>query len=176
MVTTIDGRAAIEGSSRRLGGDGDLAMLVALRAWAQALIVGPGTVKAEGYGKIRADLPVIVVSRSGQVPREAPLFSAADQPVEVSGAQPRELIDSLRRRGLRRILCEGGPRLNRALVDAGVIDELFLTLTPLLAGDDTQPRIVSGAAFPEPRRASLLWTLEAGGDLFLRYALTEKTH
>ena len=41
----------------------------------------------------------------------------------------------LRARGIRALLCEGGPTLNRALLAAGVVDELFLTLAPLLAGN-----------------------------------------
>jgi riboflavin biosynthesis pyrimidine reductase len=173
MVTTIDGRAAIDGSSRALGGPGDLAMLVGLRAWAQVLVVGARTVRAEGYGKIRPDLLVVVVSRSGDIPWDAPLFAAEGQPVEtITGddAEPDRLIEALRERGYRRILLEGGPTLNRAMLAAGVVDQLFLTLTPLLVADDSQPRIVSGERFPEPLRAELVWTLESGGELFLRYS------
>jgi riboflavin biosynthesis pyrimidine reductase len=173
MVTTIDGRAAIDGSSRALGGPGDLAMLIGLRAWAQVLVVGARTVRAEGYGKIRPDLLVVVVSRSGDIPWDAPLFAADGQPVETftgDDAAPDRLIEALRERGYRRILLEGGPTLNRAMLAAGVVDQLFLTLTPRLVADDSQPRIVSGEPFPEPLRAELVWTLESGGELFLRYS------
>jgi riboflavin biosynthesis pyrimidine reductase len=192
MVTTLDGRAAIDGTSRPLGGEGDLAMLVALRGWAQALVVGPGTLRAEGYGRIRPDLPVVVVSRSGVLPWGAGLFAAGDQPVVVyteadvspppvaarleivrlEQATPETVAGALRARGLRRVLLEGGPTLNRAMLAAGVIDELFLTLTPVLTAGGGEPRIVEGDRLPEPVRAQPRWVLEAGGEIFLRYALT----
>jgi riboflavin biosynthesis pyrimidine reductase len=176
MVTTIDGRAAIGGSSRELGGEADLQMLVALRRWAQVLVVGSGTVRAEGYGKIRRDLLVVVVSRSGRFPLEAPLFAAEEQPVETSTSDPVSLIESLRSRGLTRVLCEGGPTLLRAWVEAGVLDELFLTVDPVLTADAEQPRILSGPALPAPLRATLVWAVPQAGELFLRFSLREKTH
>lgn len=47
-------------------------------------------------------------------------------------------------RGMTRILAEGGPTTNRHLVDAGLLDELFLTVTPRLAGVPDPARIVTG--------------------------------
>ena len=52
FVTTLDGRAALDGSTRPLGGPADLEMLLALRAVADAVLIGPGTVRAEGYGRL----------------------------------------------------------------------------------------------------------------------------
>ena len=62
FVSTLDGRAALDGSTRPLGGPGDLEMLLALRAAADAVLIGPSTVRAEGYGRLvsaerRADTP-----------------------------------------------------------------------------------------------------------------------
>lgn len=170
MVTTIDGRAALGGSTRSLGGDADLEMLVALRSWAQALVVGSGTVAAEGYGRIREGLLVVVVSRSGDFPREAPLFAAEGQPVETTTVDPAEVVASLRERGMGRILCEGGPTLLRAWLEAELVDDLFLTVHPVIAGGD-ELRIVEGERFETPRRASLEWAIEERGELFLRYGL-----
>lgn len=89
---------------------------------------------------------------------------------------PVAAIDDLRERGHRLILCEGGPRLFSALVAAGVVDELFLTLSPLLAGRAADARrlsLLEEAAFL-PGRAigcSLLSLRRAGSHLFLRYEL-----
>jgi riboflavin-specific deaminase-like protein len=75
--------------------------------------------------------------------------------------------------GIRSVLSEGGPTLNAHLLAAGVLDELFLTVSPLLAGDPAQPGLVAGpgAGLAEPARLELRWLLRYGDELFLRYAL-----
>ena len=75
----------------------------------------------------------------------------------------------LRARGVRALLCEGGPTLNRSLLAAGVVDELFLTIAPLLTGDDEQLRIVQGAPLSVPSRLRLIWALRQEDELYLRY-------
>ena len=94
-------------------------------------------------------MPVaVLLSRSLDLPWDAGLFAAAGQPVlvytgsdaeapDVAAAlevvrledpSPAAALADLRARGVRALLCEGGPTLNRALLAAGVVDELFLTL------------------------------------------------
>ena len=149
MIASLDGRATLEGTSRKLGGPQDLQMLLALRRRADALMVGPGTVRAEGYGRLPC--PAVLVTRSFDLPWEAGLFAAPGQQVLVytrSDAEPPpvaaalecvpiealpDVLADLRGRGFERLLCEGGPTLNRALLDAGLLDELFLTLSPVVA-------------------------------------------
>jgi riboflavin biosynthesis pyrimidine reductase len=69
------------------------------------------------------------------------------------------------------VLCEGGPTLNGALLGEGVVDELFLTISPLLADRPAPLTIVEAAGLDEPVSLELVWVLEAEGMLFLRYAL-----
>ena len=187
MVSSLDGRASVGGSSRPLGGPVDLQMLLALRRRADAMIVGPGTVRAEGYGPLPC--PAVLVSRSFELPWEAGLFAAPGQsvliytredaaPPEVAAAVevvpvcelPQVLAD-LRRRGVEQLLCEGGPTLNGALLAAGLLDELFLTLSPLVTGDETAPGILAGGALPEPARLALRSVATADGELYLRYSV-----
>src|ERR671916_762034 len=52
MISTLDGRAAVGGSTRPLGGDADLELLLELRAAADAVLVGTGTIRAEGYARL----------------------------------------------------------------------------------------------------------------------------
>ena len=52
MVATADGRAALEGSTRQLGSEADLELLLELRAIADAVLIGTGTVRAEGYARL----------------------------------------------------------------------------------------------------------------------------
>jgi riboflavin-specific deaminase-like protein len=82
------------------------------------------------------------------------------------------LIDALRflrqERGVRALLCEGGPRMHAQLWAAGLADELFLTTSPKLAGGDA-PSILEGE-LAATQELELAWLLEAKGELFARYA------
>lgn len=89
---------------------------------------------------------------------------------------PAAVIDLVRAEGHDDVLCEGGPHLFGALVAAGLVDELFLTLSPLLAGraaDTHRLGLVEGAALsPEQARPSALLSARRHGDhLFLRYGI-----
>jgi riboflavin-specific deaminase-like protein len=80
--------------------------------------------------------------------------------------------DLRERFGVRTLLCEGGPHLNSHLLAAGLVDELFLTLSPKLAGGDTMGetlRILSGPGLDPPATLELLAASEHRSYLFLRY-------
>ena len=80
----------------------------------------------------------------------------------------RAALRSLRENnGVALLLCEGGPRLHGALHAAGLVDELFVTIGPLLGGGEG-PRMLEGQ-LPRPKRLDLLGLLEAEGELFARY-------
>lgn len=206
FVTSLDGRATIGGGTSELGEAADLEMLLELRVLADAVLIGTGTLRAEGYDRIvrsearRArrvadglaeDPLAVLLTRRGDVPWEAGLFQAPEQhvlvysgepvdvpalpaPVEVvvlPDATPAAALADLRRRGVRALLCEGGPVLARALVQDRLVDELFLTLAPLLTAEATAPRLLEGGILAEPLRLEPLWMLRAGDELFLRYAI-----
>ena len=154
MVASADGRASVEGRAAGLGSEADTLLLTELRAVAEAVLVGTGTIRAEGYGRLvrnaervarreaagmAATPTAVLISRSFDIPWDARLFAAADQPVIVyTGARgeppevaapvevvrladpaPRAVMADLRARGVRSLLCEGGPTLNSALLEAG---------------------------------------------------------
>jgi riboflavin biosynthesis pyrimidine reductase len=207
FVATLDGRAAVDGHTKALGSAADLDMLLSLRATADALLIGSGTLRAEGYARLvgneerrarrRAkglaeDPTAVLISRGLDLPWEtAGLFKAPNQPVLVYTssdgqpppvAAPLELVRldeptptavlaDLRRRGVRALLSEGGPRLHRSLLAAGLVDELFLTITPMVTSDELEPTIVAGGKLPAPIGLELLWVLGAGPELFTRYAV-----
>jgi riboflavin biosynthesis pyrimidine reductase len=77
-------------------------------------------------------------------------------------------IAKLRARGYGRILSEGGPTILGALTATDLVDELCLTLAPLLAGPGAS-RITAGLKTPEPRRLELRQALFGDGQLMLRY-------
>jgi riboflavin biosynthesis pyrimidine reductase len=121
--------------------------------------------------------PIILTTADGAKRLEPLLHSAhvvsvnAGRHVDLSAA-----VDALRARGYGRILSESGPHLFGSLVEAQLIDELFLTLSPLVAGRapgaSTALSLIEGLALlPESRVA---WDLHGvrrhGGHLFRRYA------
>jgi riboflavin biosynthesis pyrimidine reductase len=207
MIVSVDGRAAVDGRSAALGDDADLAMLLELRTLADAVLIGSGTLQAEGYDRLvrapdrrerrtaaglAADPLAVVISRRLDLPWEAGLFAAPEQPVllyacgdapepprvaapvevvRLDDPAPATVLADLRARGVRTLLCEGGPTLNRLLLDAGAVDELFLTVAPLVAGGEDEPAIVAGAPLEVPARLALRWVLRHADELFLRYAL-----
>lgn len=89
------------------------------------------------------------------------------------------IVGALRGRGLERVLTEGGPTLMAPLLDAGVVDELFLTVSPVLAGGgdrfgERSPFTPGIQLLPDRGVSGSLWSVKRRNDyLFLRYRLGE---
>jgi riboflavin biosynthesis pyrimidine reductase len=148
FVTTLDGRATIDGRSGPIGSSTDTAMMTGLRKRFEAVMIGAGTMRVEGYANLEKRL-VVVQSREGK---------PADLP---------ELLGVLRAEGVRAVMCEGGPTLHGSLQAQGLVDELFLTIAPKLSGG-AGPRILEGP-LPEVVGMELVWLLEEDGELYARY-------
>lgn len=115
--------------------------------------------------------PIVLTCEAAPRDRRAALADAGAD-VVIAGDERVDLrasLDALDARGLRRIGCEGGPTLFGHLVDDDLVDELCLTLSPLLASGDAG-RIAVGAGAAPPRRMQLRSALHAGSLLLLRYA------
>jgi riboflavin-specific deaminase-like protein len=118
---------------------------------------------------------VIVTSSAASLPDTAAqveyIRAVHDGALDLQSAM-RELRE---RFGVQTLLCEGGPHLNTQLLLAGLVDELFLSLAPKLAGGEDGTgealRILAGAAFAAPVELELLGVLENESHLFLRYAV-----
>ncbi len=190
FVESLDGVVALPDAPGESGGvisggsQADRFVMGLLRACADAVLIGAGTLRAAPgdvwfadaifpeaaalYAQVGAvHPPVYVVSGSGEVPALPP------GGVLLRGRQsPQQIVDRLRGDGHRRILCEGGPGLFGELAAAGLVDEVFLTLSPRLfgrfAGDArkalTDARDLHGAAL------TLRSLRRHGSHLFLRYA------
>jgi 5-amino-6-(5-phosphoribosylamino)uracil reductase len=81
------------------------------------------------------------------------------------------LMAELNDRGVRSVLCEGGPTLNSFLFAAGLVDELFLTMNPKLVGGAAALTIVAGRELVEPVDLEPLSIAHGGGDLFTRWCV-----
>jgi riboflavin-specific deaminase-like protein len=82
-----------------------------------------------------------------------------------------DLVEALRHlrqeRGIRGLLCEGGPGLHSELQALGLVDELFVTVAAKLTGG-AEPRLIEGE-LPHQIEWELAWLLEHEGELFARY-------
>ena len=205
MIFSADGAAAFRGRAGTLSCPADQQLLRDLRAFADVVLVGAGTARAESYGparfsaaqeELRGDRrgltppPIAVVSETGRLP--ATLFDGPRQPILVTsdrGARTHrtpqdtrwqvmsagdDVVDLatavglLRAEGLPRILCEGGPTVLDQLVEADLVDEICVTIAPLLAG--SQPlgdRPPSRRALPNS--LELVHALLCDGYMFFRY-------
>lgn len=209
MVATADGRASVDGRSVALGHPEDRALLRELRAAADAILVGTGTLAAERYASLvdddarerrvaegRPPHPLLVTfSRRLRLPiGEAPVFQEEGVPILAFGpldapAPPLAavradlevvllpaplslgaVIATLRARGVKGILCEGGPGVLRRLVAEGMLDDLCLTVAPLLAAGGA-PSILEGDVLPGAARLELRDVHRADDHLFLHYGL-----
>ena len=205
FVVSLDGAAEIGGKSEPLGAPADRQAFMAMRAVADAVLVGAGTVRAENYGGIVVSAevsqrraargqhrppPLVVVSRRGDLDvgakvfnREPPILmttrrALSDRPelAEVADAVDcgeedvdlHRMLDELADRGFERVLCEGGPSLLNSLLSEDLVDEMCVTISPLIAGPDRR-HLSGGHPFEEPVRFRLEALLEGDGMLIGRY-------
>lgn len=206
FVSSIDGAATHDGLSGGLSGSADKRRFELLRRVCDVVLVGAGTVRAEGYGAMRVseasarwrvehgmpehpvfaivsghlDLdpgsrvfteapvrPIVVTSgRASGLDRfdgRADLIVAGEQEVDLVAA-----LESIRGRGLTRVLCEGGPSLFGSLLAADAVDELCITIAPTLEAGDA--RRISTGELEHARTMALEQVLRSGDTLLLRYS------
>lgn len=112
--------------------------------------------------------PIIFTGEAAPEVRRREMSDVAD--VVLCGterAEPRAMLAELARRGLNQVLCEGGPHLFGALVHAECVDELCLSLSPVIE-NGTSVRITAG----QPQKSygmKLAHAIPAGDMLLLRY-------
>lgn len=200
MIGSLDGGATVAGRSGGLGSSADQRLFAVLRDTADLILVGAGTVLAEGYGGVELDAvratrrrrwgfdgptPIAVVA-SRPLDPDLPLFTQTaipplvittqDVPVPASAIAVRAGTDRvdlalalkvLAAQGFTKLLCEGGPTLLGRLIDSGLVDELCLTISPMILGTGSRP--VVEAALREPERWALTSILRDDDHLFTRF-------
>jgi 5-amino-6-(5-phosphoribosylamino)uracil reductase len=186
MVSSADGKATVEGRTAPMSADVDRELFHHLRTQADGVLVGAETVRIERYGRVtktpelqakresqglRSDALAVIATKSGFLPDDLPLLAQAPDSVRLIH-DPAGGLAELREEGIRSLLCEGGPTLNSTLFALGIVDELFLTIAPTIAGAGETLTIVEGAPLPQAVNLELLTIHEAGGHLFLRYRVS----
>jgi riboflavin biosynthesis pyrimidine reductase len=117
-----------------------------------------------------AQVPTIVITPAVTQEAERKAWSAAGARVLIAGTETVDFahaVNELAGQGLGRIDCEGGPRLFGSLLAAGVVDELRLTVAPLLVSG-TAERIATGAGI-DATSLELASVLAERDTLLLRY-------
>ncbi|BBX19531.1 pyrimidine reductase family protein [Mycolicibacterium duvalii] len=198
MIFSADGAAAFAGRAGPLSDPLDQALLRELRRFADVVLVGAGTARAEQYGPVRLREPgargippIAVVSGTGALPdslfadpAQRHILVTTERAVEQYRLAPDERRDvlvagsdtvdvgaavtELRRRGLNHILCEGGPTLLDEITAADLLDELCVTISPTLAGIQAVGH--GGAALQTPRSMVLDHVLTHADYLYVKYS------
>ena len=226
FVTSLDGVAAVVPTASGQGGlisgglPADRFLMGLLRAFADVVLVGAGTLRAEAghvwspgrvyppaadaYKRLREflllspDTPLAVVTGSGNVDPALPalagglILTTEAGAARLAGRAPAgvrvialgagealsmsDVLAALRAEGHRSILTEGGPHLFGQLLAAGLVEQLFLTLSPVVAGRERsalQVGLVEGVSLLPgiDVRGRLLSARRSGAHLFLRYQL-----
>lgn len=113
--------------------------------------------------------PVVLTHGRSDPARRRALAPVADVVVAGEDAlDPRAALGALRARGAAVVLCEGGPTLNGTLLGAGVVDELCVTVSPLLTGGP-DARLVRGETLDPPVELELARQLVDGDVVLSRY-------
>lgn len=194
MITSLTGAAVgSDGTSETLTSRVDRSILGIIRAAADVVLVGASTVRAEGYlaprtaalavvtttgrldghrfgdGRDRAGRILLVcpAARASAVEAERDAHGIDAELVPVPGGpdlDPRAILDALRTRGLDRVVVEGGPTLASRFVRARAVDELCITVAPVI-GAAPSPFIPVPADVPATLHGMLV---DDAGFSFLR--------
>lgn len=183
MVMSIDGSTVVNGDSQGLSGPADLEVLVGLRWLADVIVVGASTVRKEGYGPpSKSGLTVGVVTKSGSLDLETELFRSRagflilPEEVVIANTSVRcvraghgtvDLPAAMQQLSGTFAQLEGGPSLNAAMFAADLVDEINVTISPLVVGG-AGPRLTDSA--PDlHRRYDIAHVIHDDGFLFVRY-------
>ncbi len=194
VVSTLDGKVSREGKSSGIGSDVDRYVMRVIRAKADAVLIGAGTVRAEKLsltvpedladarelrGEPRQPLGVVLNQKGDLRPKDPSDISPSllvltrkclEGIVEVTDARISDYLRLLHSRyGIRRLLVEGGPTVNYSLFEEGLVDELFITLSAKLYGG-CEKNLLKGPPLEAPTpELGLTSVFLCDQELFLRY-------
>ena len=141
LALALDGRICdTAGRARGISGRASLRETATWRERADVVLVGAETVRRDNpsllcHTRRNEDLWRAVVSRSGNLPKDAQIFTDAAKDRTLVYRDPVEAVKDLGARGFMSVLCEGGFGLARALADADLVDEWVSILCPLVIGE-----------------------------------------
>lgn len=140
IAMSLDGRICDDwGRSRWISSGKSLAWTGRLRETADVVMVGGETLRRDNpsllcHTRRNVDLWRAIVSRSGNLPPDATVFTDAAAARTLVYGGPREALEDLGRRGFMHVLCEGGLGLARSLAEEGLVDEWISVTAPIVIG------------------------------------------
>lgn len=165
VAVTLDGRVAVPGS-RWVTGEQSRRLVHELRAGADAVAVGMGTVRADAPRLDARDVGATRQPRRLAFGR-GPLPGGSE--LELRTGPIEEELRSLAAEGVQSLLLEGGPTLATAFLAAGLVDKLLVFVAPTLAG--AGPRFVGDLAAPV--ELARLRATAVGADVLLEAYVNE---
>lgn len=199
---TLDGKIATAGGDSRISCREDLDRVHMLRAEADAVMVGVGTILADDphltVRRVHGKNPIrVVVDGEAKTPPEAKVMDgsaktivavskmakkekleklrAAGAEIMVGGEKEvdlRKLLEELRSRGVRKLLLEGGSKLNWEMLRRGLVDEVQVAVAPCIVGGEKAKSLVGGEGFARVGagvKLKLSKVSRVGSDLLLIY-------
>ncbi|MGC8816512.1 MAG: 2,5-diamino-6-(ribosylamino)-4(3H)-pyrimidinone 5'-phosphate reductase [Candidatus Hadarchaeum sp.] len=199
---TLDGKIATAGGDSKISSAADLTRLHRLRSRMDAVMVGAGTILADNPSltvrRVKGRNPArVVVDGRARIPHGAKILdnsaktivavsSVADaekvERLRQAGAEVivfegekidlRRLLEELYRRGIRKLLLEGGSTLNWDMISQGLVDEIQITIAPRIVGGVEAKTLVGGTGFSRVKdgvRLKLSKVSRVGSDVLLVY-------
>jgi 2,5-diamino-6-(ribosylamino)-4(3H)-pyrimidinone 5'-phosphate reductase len=186
MAITADGKIS---THRRetisLGSPNDRYLMDKLRARADAVVIGANVVlstrlnlprKGEFFSHPDTERLIITTlsapsSKIARFERVAHVHVLPRRRI-----RPKDVIDHMAARRARRVLIEGGGETNFSFISSGLVDEIYITVTPWILGGRTAPTAVDGAGFLRNKRVrlELVSSRREDNEVFLRYRVIKR--
>ncbi len=202
MASSLDGKIGPANTDRfvAIGSRYDMENLISLRDDADGILFGASTFRAwpkvhRGNNPTR-DAHHFIMSRSLDLDFEAELFQFPEIPITIfSGSENKasraalpdhvdivsipdqpgqidKILDHVAKCGVESLLIEGGGHVLQKFISSQSLDELYLTLVPIVIGDEKAPDLLGGQGFIEKPKINLLSSKQVGDETFLHLGLT----
>lgn len=180
-ASTLDGRvAANDGSSQWISGPESRAATHKIRSRVDAILVGTGTVVADNpelsarapNGSYFATQPLRVVVGERELDPGLKVFNDRAETLVLKTRSVLEVLSTLRARGIKQVLVEGGPQLMSNFFSYDLVDELLIYQAPALLGGDRSALDNIGAnTIADAKRLEIKELGRLGADIFIRAAV-----
>lgn len=205
MASTLDGKIGPAGASSfvSITSPADLEHLKKVRDQADGILFGAETYRT--WPKVHRGTSLdhrphhFILSRTMDLAMGTPLMDAVDIPVTVIGAGPSrpgeelgervdfisvsegpkgmgEIIKEISKLGIDQLLIEGGGRILQQFIGAGLVDDLYLTLSPRIMGDPAAPALLGDAQLDQQVTTEILSCTQKDQEIYLHLKLKYDAH